>query len=296
MKKLKIIENTKIWFTISGIIIAIGIIALVIHGGLNLGIDFKGGTMIDMKIGKAFNVDDVRVMGAKYDKEIQVQKVTEGNEVILRSSTLTDLQQSELVKDIETKYALKSTGANNALKDSQRIGASVGKELVQSSIWAAILSMLAILIFVTIRFEFKSGVSAVIALIHDLLVTLSVYAVIQIPINSSFIAAVLTILGYSMSDTIVVFDRIRENKKNGRSKDYADLVNTSITQTIVRSINTVLTVLITITSLYIFGVQAVRDFALPLIVGIISGCYSSIFIASPIWVIWMKRSGKPKVA
>lgn len=291
-RKLKIIENTKIWFALSGTIIAIGIIAFIIHGGLNQGIDFKGGTMIEIKIGKDFNIDDIRSIATKYDKEIQVQKIA-GNEVSLRSSTITYTQQSSLQSDIIKKYNLV---AKDALKDSQTIGPTVGKELKQSAFVSAILSMIAILIFVTIRFEFKSGVSAILALVHDLLVTLSVYAVVQIPINSSFIAAILTILGYSMSDTIVVFDRIRENKKNGRSKDYADLVNTSITQTLARSINTVLTVLITITSLYIFGVQAVRDFALPLIIGIISGCYSSIFIASPIWVIWMKRDKKEKVA
>jgi preprotein translocase subunit SecF len=287
-RKLKIIENTKIWFALSGTIIAIGIIAFIIHGGLNQGIDFKGGTMIEIKIGKTFNVDDVRKIAAKYDKDMQVQKIADDS-VSLRSSSLTYDNQAKLQNDIISNYKLV---AKEAVKDSQTIGPIVGNELKQSAMVSGFLSILAILIFVTIRFEFKSGVSAVLALVHDLLVTLSVYAVIQIPINSSFIAAILTILVYSMSDTIVVFDRIRENKKFGKSKDYADLVNTSITQTIARSINTVLTVLITITSLYIFGVQAVRDFALPLIIGIISGCYSSIFIASPIWVIWMKREKK----
>ena len=290
-KNLRIIENTKIWFGISGLLIAIGIIAFVIHGGLNQGIDFKGGTIVDMKIGKAYQIEDVRKIASKYDKDIQVQAV-EGNVVSMRSAILTDAQLQNLTSDIESKYALKS----DAVLQSQRIGSAVSKELVQSSFLSAVLSILAILIFVTIRFEFRSGVSAVIALVHDLLITLSVYAVIQIPINSSFIAAILTILGYSMSDTIVVFDRIRENKRLGRSKTYGELANTSITQTLTRSINTILTVLITITSLYIFGVQAVRDFALPLIIGVISGCYSSIFIASPIWVLWMNSDKKEKIA
>jgi preprotein translocase subunit SecF len=290
-KTLKIVENTKIWFTLSGIIIAIGIIAFVAFGGLNQGIDFKGGTMIQMAIGKSFNIDDVRKIAVKYDKDFQVQQ--EGaTGISMRSSILTDSSQAKLVKEIEDKYKLTS----KALTSSQRIGPAIGKELRNSSVLSAILSILAILLFVTIRFEYRSGVSAVLALVHDLLVTLSVYAVIQIPINSSFIAAILTILGYSMSDTIVVFDRIRENRKLGKHKDYGDLVNTSITQTLTRSINTVLTVLITITSLYIFGVQAVRDFALPLIIGIISGCYSSIFIASPLWVLWMKSDKKEKLA
>jgi preprotein translocase subunit SecF len=290
-RNLKIIENTKIWFALSGVLITIGIIAFIIHGGLNQGIDFKGGTIVDIKIGKTYQVEDVRKIAAKYDKDILVQAV-EGNVVSMRSAILSDAQLQSLTKEVESKYTLKT----DAVLQSQRIGSSVSKELVQSSFLSAILSIIAILIFVTIRFEFRSGVSAVIALVHDLLITLSVYAVIQIPINSSFIAAILTILGYSMSDTIVVFDRIRENKKLGKSKSYGELANTSITQTIVRSINTILTVLITITSLYIFGVQAVRDFALPLIIGVISGCYSSIFIASPIWVLWMNSDKKEKIA
>lgn len=290
-KTLKIIENTKIWFIISGIIITIGIIAFIIHGGLNQSIDFKGGTLIDINIGKTYNVDEIRSIAIKYDKDVQVQAV-EGNQVSIRSAVLTDTDQAQLVKDITDKYALNS----NALLSSQRIGPSMGKELRQSAFLSGLLSMLAILIFVSIRFEFKSGVSAIAALAHDILITLSVYSLLQIQIGSSFIAAILTILGYSMSDTIVVFDRIRENKKLGKHKDNADLVNVSITQTLTRSINTVLTVLITITSLYIFGVTAVREFALPLIIGIISGCYSSIFIASPIWVLWMNSDKKKKLA
>lgn len=288
---LRIIENTKIWFSLSAVIIAIGLISMILHGGLNQGIDFKGGTIVDIKIGKAYSIEDVRKIAVVYDKEMQVQAV-EGDIVSMRSGTLTDAQLQSLTSDISKKYSLSS----DAVLQSQRIGPSISKELTQSSFLAAVVSMIAILIFVTLRFEFRSGVSAIAALAHDLLITLSVYAVLQIPIGSSFIAAILTILGYSMSDTIVVFDRIRENRKLGKIKEFGELANVSITQTLTRSINTILTVLITITSLYIFGVQAVRDFALPLIIGVASGCYSSIFIASPIWVIWMNSDKKKKIA
>jgi preprotein translocase subunit SecF len=158
------------------------------------------------------------------------------------------------------------------------------------------LASIGILLYTTIRFEFKSGIAAVIALIHDLLIMLAVYAVFQISVNSSFIAAMLTILGYSINDTIVVFDRIRENKKMGKfSGDDKALINGSITQTMARSINTVLRTLITITCVYIFGVTSIKDFAFPLIIGIISGCYSSIFIASPLWYLMIKKS-KTKAA
>ncbi|MBZ4644832.1 MAG: protein-export rane protein SecF [Clostridia bacterium] len=159
---------------------------------------------------------------------------------------------------------------------------------------ASLIASILMLIYITFRFEFKSGVAAVIAMIHDVLVMLTVYAVFRIPINTSFIAAILTILGYSINDTIIVFDRIRENRKYMKKEEFSNVVNKSIWQTMARSINTSLTTLLTITVLYILGVQSIKDFAFPLIVGIVSGTYSSIFIASPIWVMWREWEAKKK--
>jgi preprotein translocase subunit SecF len=281
---LKIVERAKIWFSFSIIITVIGLVALGISG-LNLGIDFKGGTMVSVAIGKEFNVDDVRKIVAKYDPQAQVQAITEGNEVSIRSNSLTDQQVAPMFNDLKSKYQLD----DKALLSTDRIGPSVGKELSKSAIISSIVATIGILIYVTFRFEFKSGVAAIVALIHDVLITMSVYAILQIPVNSSFIAAILTILGYSINDTIVVFDRIRENRKLGKYSDFTTLINVSITQTMARSINTVLTTLFTITAIYLLGVPAVKEFALPLIIGIISGCYSSIFIASPVWGIWVNR-------
>ncbi len=147
------------------------------------------------------------------------------------------------------------------------------------------------LIYVGMRFEFRFGAAAILALVHDVLITLSVYAIFQIPVNSPFIAAILTIIGYSINDTIVIFDRIRENQKNMRRKSIEEVANISITQTMRRSINTSLTTLITIVCVYIF-VPTVRDFSFPLIIGIATGTYSSIFIASPIWVLLKKKNKK----
>jgi preprotein translocase subunit SecF len=281
---LRIIEKTKILFTISAILIAIGMGAWIIKG-LNFGIDFVGGTVVNIKIGKDFNVEDVRKIAEKYDSQAQVQKV-EGNEVTIRSNKLNNDQIPQLFKDIKDKYGLD----DKALRSTDTIGPSVGKELREKAILSSIVAIIGILIYVTFRFEFISGMSAIIALIHDLLITISVYTVFQVPVNSSFIAAVLTILGYSINDTIVVFDRIRENKKLGKYRDYVTLANASITQTLARSINTVLTTLFTITAIYILGVPSIKEFAFPLIIGIISGAYSSIFIASPVWVLWMNKA------
>ena len=149
----------------------------------------------------------------------------------------------------------------------------------------------------TIRFEFYFGLSAVLALVHDIVIVIGVYALFQIQVNSPFIAAILTILGYSINDTIVVFDRIRENEGligMSNEQELTHLVDVSVTQTMRRSINTVATTLVAIIALYIFAVDAIRDFALPLIVGIACGCYSSIFVASPLWVIFQKKSSKSK--
>lgn len=158
------------------------------------------------------------------------------------------------------------------------------------------IASVAMLIYIAIRFEIRFGVAAVLALVHDILIMLSVYAILQIPVNSSFIAAILTIVGYSINDTIVIFDRIRENLRFMKKVSYTELADVSITQTMARSINTILTTLFTITAVYFIGVSAVKELALPLIIGIISGCYSSIFIASPIWVLWKNAEKRKKGA
>lgn len=280
---LKIVEKSKLWFSISIIIIIIGMASLVIQG-LNFGLEFTGGTMMSVRIGKEFNIEDVRKVAAKYDPQAQVQEV-QGYEVSIRSNSLNDKEIPELFKDLKDKYQLK----DDALRNTERIEASVGNELKRNAMLSSLVAVIGILLYVSYRFEFKSGVSSVIALLHDILITVSVYSLLQIPVNGSFIAAILTILGYSINDTIVVFDRIRENKKTGKYKDFSNLINASITETMARSINTVLTTLFTITAIYILGVPAVKEFALPLIIGIISGCYSSIFIASPVWGLWVKK-------
>ncbi|QCX34773.1 protein translocase subunit SecF [Caloramator sp. E03] len=280
----KIVERWKLWFSISLIIIIIGVGTWLIKD-LNYGIDFKGGTVVTIKIGKDFNVEDIRKIAAKYDPKASAREILEGKKVEISSKDFTDDQIAQLFNEIKAKYQLDDT----AREATKRIGPSIGKELRQKAITSSIVATLGILIYTSFRFELKSGVAAIIALLHDLLVMVSVYAVLQIPVNSSFIAAMLTILGYSINDTIVVFDRIRENRRLGKYKSFAITADASITQTLSRSINTVLTTLFTITAVYIFGVSSIKDFALPLIVGIISGCYSSIFIASPIWVMLEKR-------
>lgn len=291
MKTLKIIEKTKIWFSISLIIMLIGLFCMI-KNGLNYGIDFKGGTLVQINMKKDFDKQEVEKIISKYTKDYTTNTATNtANEVKLeiRSNSLTDEQVGPMFKEIKDKYKLQ----DKDLISQKRIGPSVGKELRQNALLALLIANVAMLIYVAIRFEFKFALAAILGLVHDVIITVSVYAILQIPINSSFIAAILTIVGYSINDTIVVFDRIRENSKKMRRASDVELADISITETMTRSINTVLTTLFTIISVFVF-VPAVRDFATPLIVGIISGAYSSIFISSPLWVMF-KNKGLKKV-
>lgn len=284
---LKIIEKTKLWFGISLLIIVVGL-GFLVTKGLNFGIDFRGGTQVVIDMGKDFEKAEIDGIVSKYANDAVTNKV-ENTQLEVKSNNLDSEKISSMFKEIKEKYSLE----DKALVSQDEIGQSVGKELTNKAIIALLVANVAMLIYVAIRFEFKFGLAAILALVHDILITISVYAIFNVPVNSPFIAAILTIVGYSINDTIVIFDRIRENGKTMRRVNSTELANVSITQTMSRSINTVLTTLITITAVYVF-VPTVREFAFPLIIGILSGAYSSIFIASPLWVIFKNRTSKAR--
>jgi preprotein translocase subunit SecF len=207
--------------------------------------------------------------------------------------TKLDLSERER-KEIFDKFRDKYDLDHEDLLSIQKVGPAIGEQLKKQAVISLAAAAVGMLIYITYRFEFKFGIAATAALLHDVLIVLAVYAIMQIPINTSFIAAMLTIVGYSINATIVIFDRIRENRgfmKKGTS--LVDLVNLSIKQTMARSINTSLTTLFTIGMIYILGVSAIKEFALPLIVGILAGTYSSVLIAGPLWAIWKGRE-KPR--
>ncbi|WP_077367278.1 protein translocase subunit SecF [Anaerosalibacter sp. Marseille-P3206] len=290
---MKVIENRKIFFGISLAIIILGIIMTGVNG-LQKGIDFEGGTLIQINIGKQISVDEVREITDDFDKEAHIiHSGDEKEEIIIKSKM--DLNNDE-INNIFEKFKEKYNLKDEDLVQSQKFGPTMGSEIRKKALLSAGIAVVAMLVYITLRFEFKFALSAIIALIHDVLITLSVYAIFKVPINSSFIAAILTILGYSINDTIVIFDRIRENAKSSRkvSHDgeyYSSLINDSIRQSIARTINTSLTTLVTIVLLYVLGVEDIKVLAFPLIIGVISGTYSSLFIASPIWYL-LKSSGK----
>lgn len=282
---LKIIEKTKIWFSISLIVILIGVFTMVTKG-LEYGLDFKGGTVVEISVGKDFNKSDIDSITKKYASDIQSNKVN-NTSIEIKSATLTSDDVSNILKDVKAKYK------DSSLINQEQIGAAIGKEARVKALQAVAVAIVFIFIYIGFRFEIKFGAAAIISLIHNVLVMLSVYAVLRVPIDSSFIAAALTVIGFSVHDTIVVFDRIRENEKSMRRVDATIVANASLTQTLARSINTVLTVVITLTSVYIL-VPSVRNFSEPILIGIITGCYSSLCIATPFWVILKKRFAKKR--
>ena len=283
----KIIEKTKIWFSISLAIILVGVVLMATRG-LNFGIDFKGGTKIVVDFGDSFDKVEADGIVKEYAPDA-VTKTVESTQYEIKSKDLDETKTAEMFDALKEKYSLE----DSALISQSQIGPSVGKELTRNAVLSVLVACIAMLIYIAIRFEFNFGIAAIVALVHDVLITLAFYAIFDIPVNSSFIAAMLTIVGYSINDTIVIFDRIREDRHNMRRNTSTEIANASINKTLSRSINTSLTTLIIIGAVNIF-VPTVREFSLPLLIGIAAGAYSSIFIASPIWVLLQKRNKKNK--
>lgn len=287
---MNIIKKRNLFFAISCLLIIIGLVVFI-TSGFNYAIDFTGGTLLQIEMGKTIEVSEIREITDEFDAKAEIIHAGENkSQVIIK--TIVDLdnkKRQEVFGKFQEKYEL----TEDDLLQARKIGPAIGDEIKRKAILSIFAATVGMLLYITVRFEFLYGVSAVIALIHDVCIALAFYAVFKVPVNSSFVAAILTIVGYSINDTIVVFDRIRENMRIMKKESYEDIINTSISQTIIRSINTSFTTLLAIASLYIFGVEAVKDFALPLIIGVVVGTYSSIFIASPVWYLF-KNGGKKR--
>jgi preprotein translocase subunit SecF len=257
--------------------------------GFNLGIDFTGGTLLDMKFAQPVSVGQVREALQTVNLEQSViqlatsEQADKSQNVLIRTRILTDPERRTAVETLQSKL-----GQADVLRN-EHVGATIGSELARNAIYALLASMVMMIIYITYRFEFKFAISGIAALVHDVLVVTGFFSIFQIEVDGTFVAALLTIIGYSINDTIVIFDRIRENLKTQRKEESLDdLVDRSIWQTMTRSIYTVLTVLFTTLSLYVFGGESTKNFALAMLVGIASGSYSTLFNASPLWVAWRK--------
>ena len=286
MPKFDIAGRAKIWFIISLLIIIPGLISLATRG-LNFGIDFTGGTIIDLKFEQPVEISKVReslkpfgLDGATIQLSGESSDVAASTDVMIRTIDLEEVQRKEVMA------AIKSEVGNYEVLREEKVGATIGGELIFNAVMALVISWVLIILYIAYRFEFKFGFAAVLALVHDILIVLAIFSFTQKQVDSSFVAALLTIVGYSINDTIVIFDRIRENLKLHfrRGGNVGELVNRSIYQTLTRSLYTVFTCLFTTFALYFFGGETTKDFAFALIVGFTSGCYSSIFIAGPLWL------------
>ena len=294
---LKVVENKKIFFSISIAIILVGLVFYFVNGGLNLDIDYIGGTNLHLDLGETYDVADVEALVTETLPGTTPRVVkggAEGTEVMITVKELSDEDSTKLLNAIREKYdpsynAEEEVETNFKVFSRDTVSATIGKELGQSAVTSAIIAVLLMLVYISIRFEFWSGIAAVVSLVHNVLVVLSVYSIFNLPINSTFIAAILTIVGYTINDTIVIFDRIRENNKYAKKTPFGEIVNASVTQSLTRSINTSVTTLLSIVILYILGVNSIKTFAFPIIIGVLIGTYSSIFIASPVWSLFKRE-------
>ena len=280
---INFIGKRKIAYFVSLAVIVCGLVAFVYRGEKNFGIDFQGGTLQQFRFEKAVSVDDIRTTLKEIGlADSQIQSFGNNKDVLIRTA-----QQDTEVINQEFKQVFKDNPFE--LLRMEKVGPSIGKQLKNKAIGAILLALLGICIYITIRFKFNFAVSAIIAIFHDVLITIGIFALTGREISLPVIAALLTIVGYSLNDTIVVFDRIREDLKLMRKVDYKTVINTSINQTLSRTLLTSLTTFLVVVSLYIYGGEVINNFAFALMIGIIVGTYSSIFVASPLLLLWTKK-------
>ncbi len=285
--QIDFIGRRKLWFAISGVVVAISILSLAVRG-LNLGIDFKGGTQVTFTANQPQTVGSVADLAqpiAGRNAVVQGRGAAVGdkyNGFQIRSESLTTGEQSQLREQLESRYGASKLEVKN-------VSESFGRQIARSAILAIIVSLLLIVLYTTIRFDFKYAVPILVALAHDVLITIGIYSLLGREVTTSTVAAVLTVLGYSIYDTIIIFDRIRENVPLMRRSSFATIANVSLWETVRRSLATTFITLLPVGSLLLFGGDTLKDFAFALMVGIGAGAYSSIFIAAPLLAWWKER-------
>lgn len=289
------IGKKNISFIISGIMALIGIIGIiqVARGSANMGIDFSGGTALQMKFSQPVSIEQARSALAKHNlKEANLQEIKEGNKLLIKVGKSTEVGKASVA--IEEAFTKEMPGNSFVVESSTEIGPSIGDKLRKDTLIAVAISLLGIVIYIAWRFDIKFGVGAVIATLHDVLAMFAIFYVFNKEINLLFITAVLTIAGYSLTDTVVVFDRIRENMHKDLKGAMQTIFNRSINEVLSRTIITSLTTFLAAVSLFLLGGEVIHDFALALVVGVVVATYSSVFVASPIVALWEEKPVKAK--
>ena len=289
--KFSIVKRYKIFFAITITFLIIGLGSMIVKG-FNMGIDFTGGSIMDLQFHKTVSVAEVREVLKERDLGnaiIQLESsdsaVTSAKGVLIRTGVISDEQRQQVMADLKTKLG------DFDIQRVENVGATIGGELIQQAVLAIVLSWVLMIAYITIRFEFRFALAAIIALIIDVTVTLSYFSLFHVEMDSSFVAALLTVVGYSVNGTIVIFDRIRENLKiHRRSESMTEMVDNSIWQTMGRSIYTVGTSLFAVVSIFLWGGETIRNFAFAMLVGFSSGAYTSTLLAGPLWMLLRKQT------
>ena len=296
------VSKRKIFISISALVIATGVAFATINGvkgdgSFNLDLEFSGGTSTTVNFDKEYTLDEVEkeiipeIKKATGLSTVQQQAVKGTNQVIFKTKWLTEEQQNSFYSLLKDKYNVDVINPDKL--SSEKISATISSEMRRDAIIAVVVATICMLIYIWIRFrDVKFATSAIIALIHDVLIVITFYIISRIPVGNTFIACMLTIVGYSINATIVIFDRIRENMKIMTKSTLSEVVNSSITSTLSRSINTSLTTFIMVLMLYVLGVSSIREFAAPIMVGILAGGYSSVCITGALWFMMKKSSYK----
>ena len=289
--KFSIVKRYKIFFAITITFLIIGLGSMLFKG-FNMGIDFTGGSIMDLQFNKTVSVAEVRDVLKERDLgnaiiqlESDDSSATSAKGVLIRTGVISDEQRQQVMADLKSKLG------DFAIQRVENVGATIGGELIQQAVLAIVLSWVLMIAYITIRFEFRFAIAAIIALIIDVTVTLSYFSLFHVEMDSSFVAALLTVVGYSVNGTIVIFDRIRENLKiHRRSESMTEMVDNSIWQTMGRSVYTVGTSLFAVVAIFVWGGDTIRNFAFAMLVGFSSGAYTSTLLAGPLWMLLRKQT------
>jgi len=280
-KKFDFVNNRRMAYIISTVIILVGLISIIFQG-FNYGIDFAGGTLLQIRFDKSVSTTELRNVLSEFNlSQSTIQNLSE-NEFVIRTEKIDSEQRKEILS------AFRENLAGLDVLRVESVGPVIGENLKKLALSALFFAFIGIILYITMRFEFKFSIVSILALLHDCLIVLGIFSLLQKEITISVIAAVLTIIGYSLNNTIVILDRLRENIKFKAREPFENLINMSINQSLSRTINTALTTILPVLALYFFGGNILSDFALALFIGMVAGTYSSIFIASPLLLEWNK--------
>lgn len=290
--RFDVIKHHRWWFTLSSILVIASLVSIFVRG-FNFGIDYTGGTIVEVMFDQPVQVAQVREDLKQFNLENAIIQLsgesneTSGKDVIIRTRNLDANESAAIVESLN-----KNVG-HNEVKRVESVGAVIGSEVTEHALINLAIAFVVLAAYISFRFEYRIAFSSLAAIFHDLIMVLGVFSFFQLEVDASFLAAILTVIGYSMNESVVIFDRIRENTHtHKRSDTFADLANASIAQSIHRSCYTLTTVLFACCSLYFFGGDTTKNFALCMIVGFVSGAYSSICVATSLWAIWKSRNKK----